>query len=109
MMSKEENRILQVSWREAWASKPFRKKLIVGWILYIGVLLYYPHFFAFIQQKQGVLIDDFVLAWLPSTNVSAIIFGGIYVTVIYTIFRAAQSPYLFLLYLWATLLVSLSR
>ena len=109
MISKEESRVLQVSWREAWGSKPFRRKLIVGWILYIGVLLYYPHFFASIQEKQGVLLDDFLLEWLPSINMSAIIFGGIYVTVIYTIFKAAQSPYLFLLYLWATLFVSLSR
>jgi hypothetical protein len=109
MISKEESRILQVSWKEAWTSKNFRRKLITGWILYIAVLLYYPHFFATIQQKQGVLLDDFVLSWLPSVNMSPIIFGGIYITVIYTIYRAAKSPYLFLLYLWATLLVSLSR
>ncbi|GEO10830.1 phosphatase PAP2-related protein [Segetibacter aerophilus] len=109
MISKEEKDILQIRWKDAWASPVYRTKLIVGWILYIGVLLYLPHFFAAIQQKQGVEINDFVLAYLPSVNMSLVIFALLYMTVIYTIFKAAKSPYLFLLYLWATLFVSLSR
>lgn len=109
MTAKEGRGVFEISWRKAWASKNFRRKLIVGWILYIGVLLYLPHFFADIQKKQGEPINDFVLALLPSVNMSAVIFAFIYVTVIFTIFRSARSPYLFLLYLWATLFVSLSR
>jgi hypothetical protein len=109
MIRKEVRDIFEVSWREAWTSETFRKKLIVGWILYIGVLLYLPHFFAMIQEKQGVLLPDPVLAILPSINMSAVIFALLYVTVIFTIFRAAKSPYLFLLYLWATLFISVSR
>lgn len=101
--------IFEISWQKAWRSKPFRIKLIVGWILYISVLLYLPYFFAMIQMKQGVLLDDHLLAFLPSINMSAVIFGFIYLTVIYTIYRSAKSPYLFLLYLWSTLLISLSR
>jgi hypothetical protein len=109
MTSKEEKSILQIGWREAWASTVFKKKLIVGWLLYIGVLIYLPHFFAEIQKKQGVRINDLVLANLPAVNMSWGIFTLLYMTVIFTIFRAAKSPYLFLLYLWATLFVSLSR
>jgi membrane-associated phospholipid phosphatase len=109
MIAKEVRGILDITWREAWASTVFRRKFIAGWILYIAILFYYPHFFADIQKKQGVLVNDFVLAFLPSINMSATIFTFIYVTVIAAIFRAAQSPYLFLLYLWATLLLSLSR
>lgn len=109
MISTEEKDILQVSWSDAWASKEFRIKLITGWILYIAVLLYYPHFFLEIQKKPGVLLNDFVLACLPSVNMSFTIFGALYITVIFTIYRSAQSPYLFLLYLWSTLLLSFLR
>jgi len=109
IVSIEEKDIFQITWSEAWTSKIFRTKLIIGWVLYISVLLYLPHFFAAIQQKQGVLLNDVVLAFLPPVNMSPVIFALLYVTVIFTIFRAAKSPYLFLLYLWATLFVSVSR
>ncbi|MCW3106972.1 MAG: hypothetical protein JWQ09_1478 [Segetibacter sp.] len=109
MIAKEGRSVLQLSWSEAWTSMAFRRKLIAGWILYIAVLLYYPHFFASIQKKEGILLNDFVLAFLPSVNMSATIFSFIYITVIVAIYRAAQSPYLFLLYLWATLILSVSR
>ncbi|MCW3113713.1 MAG: hypothetical protein JWR18_2109 [Segetibacter sp.] len=109
MTAKEGRDIFQITWREAWKSKLYRQKLIIGWILYIGVLLYLPHFFAMIQKKDGVMLNDFVLAFLPSVNLSALIFSLLYITVIFTIYRSAKSPYLFLLYLWATLLISISR
>jgi membrane-associated phospholipid phosphatase len=105
----ESQGIFEVSWREAWRSRVFRRKLFVGWGIYILVLLYYPSFFASIQRKQGVLMHDFVLEFLPAVNMSPVIFAFIYATVIYTIYKSARSPYLFLLYLWATLFVSLSR
>jgi len=105
----DEADIFEISWREAWSSRLFRRKLIVGWVLYLSVLMYLPHFFAMIQMKQGVLLDDVLLAFLPSVNMSPVIFGFIYITVIYTIYKSAKSPYLFLLYLWSTLLISLSR
>jgi membrane-associated phospholipid phosphatase len=109
MILKEERNILKITWKEAWMSPVYRAKLIAGWIFYIAVLLYLPHFFAAIQKKQGVLLDDIVLASLPSINMSFVIFTLLYITIIFTIYRAAKSPYLFLLYLWATLFVSLSR
>lgn len=109
MIAKEGRSVLEVSWREAWTSMVFRRKLIAGSILFIAVLFYYPYFFAAIQKKQGTLIDDFVLAFLPSVNMSATIFSFIYITVIVGIFRASQSPYLFLLFLWSMLFLSLSR
>lgn len=109
MSLKQGESIFDIRWKEAWNSLAFKMKLITGWILYIAVLLYFPHFFAAIQEKQGVLVHDYLLAVLPSVNMSGVIFSFIYITVIFTIFRSAQKPYLFLLYLWATLLLSLSR
>lgn len=109
MIAKEGSNVLQISWSEAWTSKIFRGKLIAGAILFTAVLFYYPYFFAAIQKKQGTLINDFVLAYLPSVNLSATIFSFIYITIIVGIYRASQSPYLFLLFLWSTLFVSISR
>lgn len=109
MNLKEGRDIFEISWGEAWKSKAYRQKLIIGWILYIGILLYLPHFFAMIQKKDGVLLNDFVLAFFPSVNLSGLIFSLLYVTVIFTIFRSTKSPYLFLLYLWSTIFVSISR
>lgn len=109
MNVKEGKNIFKIGWKEAWKSINFRRKLIVGWIFYIGILLFYPHFFIQIQKKQGELLNDYVLAFLPSVNMSAVIFSLLYLTVIYAIYKAARHPYLFLLYLWSTIFLSISR
>lgn len=109
MNVKEVKNIFEIAWSEAWISKDFRRKLIVGSVFYIGILLFYPHFFIQIQKKQGELINDYVLAFLPSVNMSAVIFSLLYLSVIYAIYKAAKHPYLFLLFLWSTIFLSISR
>ena len=102
--------LFDLSWSSALESPAFRRKLLFASILFVAILLCFPYFFAFIQKRQtGVVLNDWLLSILPSVNVSYYIFAIIYVTVSFGIFRAAQSPQLFLLFLWSSILVSLSR
>jgi hypothetical protein len=109
MIVKESESVLDITWSVAWTSLAFKTKFLLGWILFTALLLCFPYFFAIIQKRQGIVLNDWLLYYLPSIDVSAYIFTLLYVTVCVGIFRAAQSPFLFLLFLWSTLLLSLSR
>ena len=100
---------IEISWSTAWAFVTFKKKFLIVSILFAAILLYYPYFFTFIQHRPGKVLNDPVLSFLPSLDMSVYIFSLIYLTVILGLFRAIQSPALFLLFLWSCLFFSLSR
>lgn len=102
--------LLEKTWIKAWASANYKKKFLIAVILFTAVLLYYPFFFASIQQRlTSTTLNDPILNILPSLNMSAYIFSLIYSTVGLAIWKFVQSPYLFLLFLWSCLFFSLSR
>lgn len=97
-------------WAKAWSYAGYRRMFLIAAIFFTAVLLYYPYFFAFIQHRSaGTTLNDPVLNILPSLNMSAYIFPLIYATVALGIYRCAQSPFLFLPFLWACLFFSMSR
>jgi len=58
-------------------------------------------YFQWIQQREGIILNDFVLELIPSKNVSYPIFSIIYCTVIYLIIRLLATPKTFLWFAWA--------
>ena len=100
---------LDINWKTAWASPSFRCMFLSGLVLLTIVLFFYPYFFDFVQHRKGVVLNDWILAVLPSVDVSAFIFTLICITVLLGLFRSLQSPYLFLIFLWGYLLINLSR
>jgi hypothetical protein len=109
MIVEEGGNVFEIPWRVAWSSTVYRKKFLAAAIPFTIVLLFFPYFFNTIQQRQGVVLNDWVLNVLPSVNVSIYIFSIIYLVIGFGIFRAVQSPVLFLLFLWCSLFLSLSR
>ncbi len=77
--------------------------------LLMTVLFLYPYFFDFVQHRKGVVLHDWLLAWLPSMDVSGYIFLVICIATITGLVRSLQSPYLFLIFVWGYLLLNLSR
>lgn len=109
MIVKPQNGFLNISWAEAWTSATFRRDFLTISILFTIVLLIYPYFFAAIQQREGVVLHDFLLQFLPPNDMSIYIFSLIYFTVFIGIVRAVQYPVLFYLFLWGAFFFSLSR
>jgi len=109
MLIQQGDKLLEVSWSNAWTSVNYKKNIFIASFLFILILLYYPYFFLLIQQRPGVGLNDPVLNVLPSIDVSPYIFLLIYLTVGLGIFRSAHSPFLFLLFLWSCVFLSLSR
>ena len=84
------------SWVEAWQDRSFRTKLITGLILFIGLLLFLPSFFAFIEKREGVILNDLLLQYIPARDFSVPIFIIIWSVFLLTIIRSVQDPALFL-------------
>lgn len=101
--------ICPVSWKAAWSSGLFIFLFAAGAVLLIAVLASYPIFFGFIQNRPGVVLHDWVLAALPSKDVSGAIFFLIVITTLTGLYRSLQSPYLFLVFLLGYLFLNLSR
>lgn len=66
-------------------------------------------YFQWIQLREGIQWNDPLLNALPSLNVSYPIFGIIYLSVIYLLYRLLQDPKRFLWFAWAFNLETLFR
>ncbi|RYU77981.1 phosphatase PAP2-related protein [Hymenobacter persicinus] len=96
-------------WPEAWARPAFRRTLLLGVGLLLALAAGIPHFFAFIQQRAGVVLPDPLLAALPAHDVSEPTFGLIYLGIGATLTYLLPRPALLLRCIWAYLLLHACR
>ena len=101
--------IYREKWQLAWQSRPFRRQTISGVITLIAVFIFLPFFFQAIEKRNGTVLNDWVLALLPPHNVSLFIFISIWVVTILIFIRMAQSPDIFIVFLWAYVLLCILR
>lgn len=97
------------SWSEAWASPVFRKKVIVGVLLFAAILLILPSFFSVIEARQGIVLNDFLLHFIPSMDFSVLIFILVWSTFLLVLTRCIQQPAIFLMILYFLIFITLSR
>ncbi|GAA4400917.1 phosphatase PAP2-related protein [Nibrella viscosa] len=78
-------------------------------VLLVLVLMALPFFFQYIQNRRGVLLNDWVLDSLPAHDVSIPIFAIIWGIAGLTVLRAFRDPEILLTLLWSYVLVTLTR
>ena len=98
-----------ISWSEAWQNKSFRNKTFVALVLVAIILLMLPSFFAFIEQREGMVLQDFVLERLPAMDVSIPTFIIIWSVVLLVFYRIYQNPSIFLVVAYGFILMCLAR
>lgn len=96
-------------WKYYFTIPLFNKLFVIGTVLLIGILIYFPIFFNKIEVREGRVLKDYVLEYLPSYNVSTPIFILVWSGAALSLFQFIQNPKLFILFLWAYVLLSLSR
>lgn len=97
------------NWQFAWQQKYFKQQIIIGFIILLIVLAFFPFFFNYIEKKEGTLLNDFVLDFIPSYNLSIAIFTTIWSMGLLLVIRCVQQPKILLLFLWGFILLSISR
>ncbi|SRR5258708_9926137 len=96
-------------WQEAWLTPSFRRRLMVGMAVLITMLSMLPMFFQVIERRNGFLLNDPLLRLLQPHNVSMALFIVLWTFTAYCTFRAAQTPRMFLAYLWSFIFLTAFR
>lgn len=92
---------MKQSWKAAFADRTFALKFIGALAVFSIFPLKADEYFQWIQLREGIQWNDPLLNALPSLNVSYPIFGIIYLSVIYLLYRLLQDPKRFLWFAWA--------
>jgi membrane-associated phospholipid phosphatase len=100
---------LRQEWQGAWQDSAFRRRVLTGLIIVVAILSTFPVFFQHIERRHGVLLNDPILRLLVPHNISVPLFIVIWAITGYSVYRAAQTPMMFLTYLWSFIFLSLFR
>lgn len=98
-----------ISWSEAWQEPRFRNKTIIALLLVAIILVSLPSFFAFIEKREGMVLQDYVLDAIPAIDVSIPTFVIIWSVVVLVFYRIYHNPRLFLLIAYGFILMCLAR
>ena len=98
-----------ISWSDAWQEPRFRNKTIIARLLVAIILIMLPTFFAFIEKRDGMVLQDYVLDAIPAMDVSIPTFTIIWSVVLLVFYRIYQNPRLFLLVAYGFILMCVLR
>ncbi len=98
-----------ISWSDAWQEPRFRNKTIIALLLVAIILIMLPTFFAFIEKRDGMVLQDYVLDAIPAMDVSIPTFTIIWSVVLLVFYRIYQNPRLFLLVAYGFILMCVLR
>lgn len=107
-MTKKGNSIKTV-WRQYWANKDFKKRFCIAVFALLIVLILYPFFFMYLEQRKGIQLNDLFLPYLPVKDLSLAIFICIWLNVLLFISTIAKQPQTALLFLWGYLIMNILR
>ena len=96
-------------WMEEWKLAAFRKRLAIVLIITLLVVAINPYFFNYIQHRSGIVLNDWILNFIPQYDVSIPIFCFLWSVVILAVFRAIQAPHFLIISGWTCLLLCISR
>ena len=84
------------NWNEAFRSPLFRRRFWVVVTAVIVCLTVLPFFFQIVQNREGPVLRDHLLEWLPAANVSLPIFAFVWLTAALMLVRSFQNPHFML-------------
>lgn len=101
--------MISSSWKETWPKKSYKTAMISG-VITLGVISAFLHyFFQLIEAREGMKVDDLILAILPAKDCSEAIFIFIWSCVALATYRFVRNPMLFITFLWAYIALCLTR
>jgi hypothetical protein len=96
-------------WKEAWEQQWFRRRLLIGVSLTCILLAALPFFFQHIQHREGIVLQDILLAHLPAYNVSVPVFAIIWALSLFTLNRSLKDPGIFITFIYGFIILHLLR
>ena len=96
-------------WKEALGDSFYKKRFQLGLIIWVALLIAFPFFFDFIENRNGVVFNDWIINNIPAFDLSIPTFLIIWSMFLLFLFRAIYKPELLLLFLWGFIFLSISR
>jgi membrane-associated phospholipid phosphatase len=96
-------------WKALFERSIVKKKFFAALLLLLPMLAFLPYFFKYIENRNGCVLNDPILNLLPAQDVSVIIFSIIWSLSILMLVKAIQNPVLFVTFVTAFTLLTLSR
>jgi PAP2 superfamily C-terminal len=94
---------------QLWKLSDFRQKFYISLAVLLLIFVAMPHYFQFIQQRRGAKLQDPILDLLPAFDTSWMMFFLMYTLGLYAARRTWQNPAIFLNYVVAYILITLTR
>ncbi|MFT3885754.1 MAG: phosphatase PAP2-related protein [Flavobacteriales bacterium] len=97
------------AWKAQWSDRSVRLAWLVAGVVAVPMVLLLPHFFAWVQARQGAYPWEPLLSRIGPADVSVPTFSILYGTILFTVARAWRSPLLVLRGMHAYLIMMLFR
>ncbi len=98
-----------LSWKQAWQCKKFRSLFVLGIAGFVLPIFIWPIFLEHIEQRNGFVLQDAILAYFPAKDLSIPIFICLWAAAILMLVRMLQQPKLFLLFMYSYWIMFLAR
>ncbi|WP_096511415.1 phosphatase PAP2-related protein [Filimonas lacunae] len=85
------------------------KRMVTGILAVVLILFIFPHFFQLIEKREGIVLHDIVLQYVPPTNVSVPIFILLWGMFFLFVVRIIQTPALLLTFCYCYLILCIMR
>ena len=105
----KDNTPVKEIWTKALQDPSRRYKIIWGSVGVAILLSFMPMFFNHIEKRNGVVLNDWLLARVPSFDMSYPIFAIIWGMGILMVVRATRNPDIFIKYMWTLMFINLAR
>ncbi len=73
---------IKENWNEVWKKKNFQLQFFFTLAMIIGVASFFPHYFDYLEARQGRVLSDIVVDNIPAKDVSWMVFFFLYTGVI---------------------------
>jgi PAP2 superfamily C-terminal len=97
------------NWGRAFDNIRFRNKLIAGVLAFACILMILPSFFAMIENRNGVILNDWLLSNIAPRDFSIPIFIIIWSTTLLFFIRSFYQPAIFLQAIYCVVILTLLR
>lgn len=105
----QRGKVIAKTWKNAWSNTRYRQMMLAGAFLLFIVLVSFPFFFAFIENRNGAHINDRLLQLITPFDVSIPTFIVIWSMTILLWIRCVHDPAISLVFLWCFILLCFSR
>ena len=96
-------------WKTVWKEPHFKQQFFVALAILICLLPALPHFYQYIQLRNGYTQNDLILRAIPPYDVSVPVFAILWLTMILSVIRSIQSPSTFLTFFYGFLILNITR